>query len=258
MRVSVITVTYNSLHSLRRTAHSVLSQAGVDFEYVIVDGFSTDGTLEYLKSFSSKNVRWISEPDKGIYEAMNKGTRLAQGDYCIFMNAGDRFVSDTVIQQMLPLLDETDIVLGNQIHLNSAGRIDGYSPSRGAITLENIMRISLRHQSCFIKRKVLIQHPYDENLRLVSDWKFFLERYLDGNSFKAVNVDVCFFIAGGATDNNVILGASEKKSVWLQHLEYRTIWEKPYNPSLFEKARNKILFYLKYLRYSNRVKLLQD
>lgn len=255
MRVSVITVTYNSLAELRKTYKSVMRQVGVEFEYIIVDGNSVDGTKDYLEHSSSDNVHWISEPDKGIYEAMNKGARLAHGEYCIYMNAGDCFVNNSVLRSVDPFLDGSEIVLGNQVHLNAEGCIDNYTPSYGEINLESIFKISLRHQSCFIKRSVLLLRPYDESLRLVSDWKFFLEWFLSGDvTYKTINLDVCFFRGGGATDKNKELGKAERISVLAHYPEYKHIWSSPYRLPFFKRIIRKLLFFYKYIQYNNVVK----
>ena len=174
MKISVITVALNVLPALRKTLASVICQSYNNYEYIVVDGASTDGTAEYLKTESTGVDKWISEPDKGIYEAMNKGTRMATGDYCIFMNAGDCFVDDKVLSRIAQFLDGTDFILGNEL-LVDEGKIVGYVPSIGAYSLQNLLQSSTRHQSTFIKREVLLDHPYDESLRLVADWKFTLE-----------------------------------------------------------------------------------
>lgn len=254
MKVSVITVTFNALPALQRTAMSVTEQDSTDYEYIVVDGASRDGTLDFLEGKDSRLIRWISEPDGGIYEAMNKGVRLAKGDYCIFMNAGDCFINRKVLRRVDKYLDGTDMVLGSQLLVSERGSIVGYYPSFNGFTLNNLLQSSVCHQSCFIRREVLLAHPYDESLRLVSDWKFFLERFMDGQtSFKTIGEDICSFRTGGATDKNVALGADERLRVLAAYPKYREIWESPYNPSFLLKVYRKILEQIKKIQYARVV-----
>ena len=254
MKISVITVTFNSLPALRRTARSVSAQDFKDFEYIVIDGAGGDGTEDFLKE-EKRIDKWLSEPDGGIYEAMNKGVRLASGDYCLFLNAGDCFAGDKVLSKVAPLLDGEDILLGNELHFDENGRLDGFTSSRNKFTVENMFRSSISHQAAFIRRALLLAHPYDESLRLVSDWKFFLERRLDPETtFRALDIDVCFFSGGGATDRFRDLGARERQDVLQAYPEYRDIWQSPYAPSFWCKVRNKTGYYIKKITYSLKEK----
>jgi glycosyltransferase involved in cell wall biosynthesis len=250
MKISVITIALNVLPELRKTVDSVICQSFGSYEYIVVDGASTDGTAEYLNKEKGIN-KWISEPDNGIYEAMNKGTRMATGDYCIFMNAGDRFVDNYVLSKIAPHLDGTDFVLGNEVIIKE-GRVIDYYPSKGSFTLKNLLQSSTRHQSIFIRRNVLIDHPYDESLRLVSDWKFTLECFLDGRySFKTVNIDICLFAAGGATLQFFDDGRKERMKVLSAYPDKKYIWGQQYNPSFWVKVRNKFLYFMKSWQYKD-------
>jgi len=109
MKVSVITVAFNAAAMLERTVCSVLGQTGVDFEYVIVDGASTDHTLEMLRRYKEQLAFLLSEPDSGIYDAMNKGVRLASGDCLLFMNAGDSFADDRSLYRLVAAMDSNGV-----------------------------------------------------------------------------------------------------------------------------------------------------
>lgn len=253
MKVSVITVTYNDLPGLRRTVKSVLQQDYDNWEYIVVDGASDDGTRSYLEKESRGGIKWTSEPDGGIYEAMNKGTRMALGDYCIFMNAGDCFVNAHVLSCILPYLDGSELVIGNQVYMDKRGRISGYIASKGSFTFENLFKSAIPHQACFIRRDVLLAHPYDESFRLVSDWKFFLELRLTPTvKYREADVDVCFFREGGATAQNRELSTKERRSVLARYPEYKHIWDSPYKPSFWQKACRKLLFYKVRMSYRGK------
>ena len=100
MKLSVITINFNNRDGLRKTIESVVKQTYKDFEYIIIDGGSTDGSVDVIKEYADKIDYWVSEPDKGIYNAMNKGIDVAKGEYCIFMNSGDVFFSNDVYNEV--------------------------------------------------------------------------------------------------------------------------------------------------------------
>ena len=115
MKLSIITINYNNLAGLRKTVESVLAQTYREFEYIVIDGASTDGSAEYVRAQADKLTYWVSEQDTGIYNAMNKGVRAATGEYVLMLNSGDFLVDEYVVERILPELDGTDIVQGNTI-----------------------------------------------------------------------------------------------------------------------------------------------
>ena len=253
MKISVITVTLNALPALQRTMNSVINQDYDDFEFIVVDGASTDGSVAYLKNHTTSIQKWISEPDSGIYEAMNKGVQMATGDFCLFLNAGDTFISNKTLSDIAPTLDDADIILGNEILVNEKGIMCGFTPSRGSFTLRHLLTSSVCHQSTFIRRTVLLAHPYNESLKLVSDWQFVLERFLEGKErFKTVDVDVCFFYSGGRTDRNRDLGIKERVAVLERYPEYRGIWSSAPRNNLIKRVRDHICLLNKRKKYQLR------
>ena len=177
MKLSIITISYNNIDGLRLTLHSVLQQSYTDFEYIVVDGGSKDGSKEFLLEsesyFVQKGItfKWVSEQDAGIYNAMNKGVKMATGRYCNFMNAGDYFAnSDVVANVFSHSYDCFDILIGRA---QTTTRViePPVSPTLGFFYEKK----SINHQAAFIKRELLEKYPYDETGLIVSDWKFFLE-----------------------------------------------------------------------------------
>lgn len=168
--ISVITINFNNAVGLKRTIESVIHQTSSDYEYIIIDGESTDGSVSVIKQYSSKIHCWVSESDSGIYNAMNKGVNKANGDYCIFMNSGDCFTDDKVLEDVLKIGLKSDVVTGGVVFgLNNTF----YGPK--TVTLKHFFTKSLAHQASFIKTSVLREIPYDESLKIVSDWKFFID-----------------------------------------------------------------------------------
>jgi putative colanic acid biosynthesis glycosyltransferase len=181
LSVSIITVVRNNTAGLSRTMDSVLFQDYPSLEYIVVDGASTDGTRELLERGAERVSRWISEPDSGIYEAMNKGARLASAEYLLFMNAGDCFASSDAISRMLIPRPTAELLWGDCIIHGARG--EEYDSARDVIgRLHKQMMVC--HQSLFIRRTALLQRPYDESLRIAADYDFFCDRILAGASWE--------------------------------------------------------------------------
>lgn len=254
MKLSVITVSYNAAGVIEDTILSVISQNYDSYEYIVVDGASSDGTIEIVRNYNSKIKHVLSEPDSGIYEAMNKGVKFACGDYCIFMNAGDRFVNDSVLSAVSQFLDGSyDYVLGNEVGIDDKGKINHYKHSRKAITPYKLMWSSVSHQASFIKRSLLLDDPYDETLKLVSDWKFALKNLIiHPHPYLEINVDICFFLVGGLTKTCFEKGKLERRTVLEELLDseqYNQVVSSEYKVSFVSKIKNKLFFYLKVMKY---------
>lgn len=198
MRYSVVTINYNNKDGLRRTIKSVISQTYADFEYVIIDGGSTDGSVDVIKEYTEHLTYWVSEPDKGIYNAMNKGTSHATGDYIIFMNSGDCFHSSDVLSFVTNY--QEDIICGKILRGNST-KPCGHQ--KDTITLIDLVRDTLPHQAMFIKRDVMTKYPYDEKYKIYADWKFCVEAIIVGNcSFRNIDIIVANYDLSGVSASN--------------------------------------------------------
>ena len=178
MKLSIITVCYNNLEGLKRTYKSIVVQTvRKEFEWIIIDGNSSDGTKEFLQEHDNEIDYWSSEPDSGIYNAMNKGVKHSKGEYCLFINSGDLLYKPTAIAQSISYLDDgTDIISGNLITYNPINltKVEYVVPER--LTLYDLYTSYIPHPSTFIRTHNLKEHPYDENYKIVSDWIFFCKR----------------------------------------------------------------------------------
>lgn len=215
MKLSIITINYNNLEGLRRTINSVVNQTWQEFEWIIVDGGSTDGSRELIeetathlaaeswrteqfsllgftaKGWESGNyplpspreacartLLWISEKDYGVYNAMNKGIVQAGGEYCLFLNSGDCFYSIDVLQKVSNFGLNYDIVYGDEKIVNPKSV---FSVPVECVTRRWFFRGTLPHGASFIKRRLFFEYGlYDETLKVVSDWKFFAEIVNEG------------------------------------------------------------------------------
>lgn len=181
MKYSIITVNYNNKNGLRKTIESVIHQTYRDFEYIVIDGGSTDGSADILKEYDEQITFWVSEKDNGIYNAMNKGIEKARGEYLNFMNSGDCFYAPDVLEKVSNYNYETDIIVGRDYHYNEKIQKGHASIQPPRTTMIHFYVATLDHQSSFIKRELFDNSPYDENYRLVSDWIFFTEKIVKEN-----------------------------------------------------------------------------
>lgn len=223
-KLSVVTINYNNVDGLMDTIKSVVNQTNQDFEYIIIDGGSTDGSVDVIKECADKIDYWISEKDGGIYHAMNKGIMVANGEYCIFMNSGDMFYNKDVIAQVLKR-DKlcADIVTGPSYSEVDKEKIWWFPPI--TIYFSTLYVGTLNHQSSFIKTSLLKEFPYDESLKIVSDWKFFLESLIIANAtYKAIEIPISRQDSRGASsDMNILL--SERNNVLLDLFPERVLMD---------------------------------
>lgn len=212
MKYSIITINYNNREGLRHTIKSVVGQTCDDYEYIIIDGGSTDGSVEIIKEYTDKISYWVSEKDRGIYHAMNKGTMQAHGEYCIFLNSGDFFYDNNVLNHIASLGFEEDILVGNVVSEKDCGYL--FAPPSRSISLYYLYSGTVPHQSSFIKTDLLYQYPYDEELKIVSDWKFYVQAIIMHNcSVRYVDVNVARFDTSGVSTTNPDRMWKEKEKV---------------------------------------------
>ncbi len=213
MKVSVVTVCYNAGDILEDTIKSVVSQTYGDMEYIIIDGASKDGTVDVIKKYSDKIAYWVSEHDKGIYDAMNKGIAAATGEYIIFMNAGDRFANSRVVENVASKLNGPTVVSGRWHRCYPEGQVKVAAPKR----LESIMReMPICHQSTFVKSGYHKSHLFDTSFRFSADYAFFYRAWREGETFSYVNTVVADFMEeDGVSAKNVVDSVKEREKAWM-------------------------------------------
>ena len=239
--LSIITINYNNAEGLRRTLASVAEQTYRNIEHIIVDGGSNDGSVDVIKEYvqrvnseerivnSGRTIVWTSEPDKGIYNAMNKGIRKATGDYIQILNSGDTLAAPDVTERMVVALQQmydvsmydvfqsspVPILYGNMIKKDYAtGKV--ISKSKDVeYSLRQYYCSSMNHDCCYIHRDVYEKFGlYDENLKIVSDWKWFLQVIGLGDVKPVyVDIDVTVFDASGISERNLDLRIKERRQV---------------------------------------------
>lgn len=174
-QISIITVNLNNLDGLKRTMQSVFEQTLPDYEFVIIDGGSSDGSKDYIGAFDDRIHHWVSEPDKGVFSAMNKGIRAATGEYLLFLNSGDSLENDKALQNVaVQISDDYEIYYGDVRRLYSNGdeELKKYPET---LTFNFFLDSALGHQSVFIKRALFSTiFFYNENLKITGDWEFLI------------------------------------------------------------------------------------
>lgn len=222
MILSIITINRNNADGLKKTMRSVLSQTRIDFEYVVVDGDSTDGSVEVIKQYSTRfgsRLKWISEPDNGIYNAMNKGIGMATGEYLQFLNSGDCIVAEDIVERMLEAIeikDNPSILYGNMLKDMPGGILLRDKCFAGEeISFLGFYTGTLNHSPAYIRKNLFDQYGlYDESLRIVSDWKWYLQVIVFGGVNPVyVDIDVTLFDMNGISETNKDLDKKERKLV---------------------------------------------
>lgn len=213
LKISVVTVCYNAVKSIEETMLSVLNQTYPNIEYIIIDGGSTDGTVDIIKKYADRLAYWISEPDKGIYDAMNKGITAATGDYINFMNAGDSFYSNNTLAIAKQILDNNAVIAYGDCYMKFGDT--GFI--RRPLKLKYLKtKPTFCHQSTFIKLKYQSQNLYNSNLKIASDYKFFYDAYYkDSVTFQYIPYTVaCFDSRSGVSTNEFKRSLQEKFLIW--------------------------------------------
>ena len=209
-KISVITINLNNCNGLIKTIESVVEQNYDDYEYLIIDGGSNDGSIETIRNREVKISYWISEPDHGIFNAMNKGILKAQGEYLLFLNSGDTLADINVLNNLFNFEPIEDIVYGDLI-LSENGMTHLHKfPNK--VDYEYFFYETLGHPSTLIKRELFkIVGLYDENLKVISDWAFFLKAIvIHKASYRHVDMPVSVFMLDGASSLPV---NSERKRI---------------------------------------------
>lgn len=208
LKITVITVVYNAAEDLEKTILSVVDQDYNNIEYVVIDGFSTDSTLDIIKKYSDSIDNYISERDSGIYDAMNKGINLSTGEYLIFMNAGDVFYDNHVVSSVAISISEMAIYYGKAMFVSRSNQwIYKRKATRLSLTRKNIC-----HQTAFYPRQLFVHNgAYDTNYSILADWAFNIKAY-NYIPFIYLDIIICKF------DTNGLSFSSKKDECFLNDL----------------------------------------
>jgi glycosyltransferase involved in cell wall biosynthesis len=198
--ISIITVVFNGANLIEDTILSIINQTYKNIEYIIIDGGSTDGTVDIIKKYEDKITFWISEKDNGIYDAMNKGTLKAKGEWLNYMNAGDRFYKNTTVEEVSKELNasndavviygDTEMIFHEHDRYIRHAKKDGHKYHHQFV-----------HQSSFIRRSIAVQYPYDISFKIAGDTDFFSKIYNAGYKFIKINNIISIFNSDGISSD---------------------------------------------------------
>lgn len=245
-KIAIITINFNNAEGLKKTMDSVFSQTSKEFEFIIIDGGSSDGSKALIENNKDKITYWVSEKDEGIYHAQNKGLLKSTADYCLFLNSGDILANEMVISHFISELHDTDIVYGDLITEDKVGKQTALS-SPDKLDVYHLMISTLWHPTAFIKRELFQKFGlYDQKLKVTGDYEFFIRVILKYNaSTKHIKIPVCIFDLKGISNSTEL--------TLLQTKERKLSWEANFSPAIIESMET----YVKILR-SREYKLAQS
>ncbi|WP_230327824.1 glycosyltransferase family 2 protein [Bacteroides cellulosilyticus] len=213
MKISIITINYNNVEGLVKTIESVKSQADSNYEWIVIDGGSVDGSRKVILENQASFSYWCSEKDTGVYNAMNKGIVKSTGEYLFFLNSGDYLFDSEVLADMATLLASgEDVIYGDM--LLAGGGLDGVvQVYPDVLDMDFFIKTTLGHQACFIKRSLFQDSLYNETLSLVSDFEFFIKKIvLENSSYKHIQRIISIYDVCGISSNGELC-VNERESV---------------------------------------------
>lgn len=181
VKLSIISINYNNRDGLLKTIQSIINQTYKDYEYLIIDGGSTDGSTEVIKKYAENLAYWVSEPDNGIFHAMNKGIRKSSGEYLMFLNSGDWLVDENVLFKVFSKPRDADILYGHMNFVSQGISFLRRAADESQLSLAYFFTNSICHQASFISRRLFKNSLYDESYRIAGDKKFFIEKIIFNN-----------------------------------------------------------------------------
>lgn len=197
-RLSIITVNLNDAVGLRRTAKSIVMQKSRDFEWIVIDGASTDGSIDVIREYGHAIRHWVSEPDTGIYNAMNKGVRAADGEYLQFLNSGDALADEDVVGDFVDTQTRADVIYGRARIIDTEGHDLWQWPlPEMPLRLSYFWNHSLKHQAAFFSRRCFDRFMYNEDNRIASDTELFMQLLYHSYAFERFDRCVALFNGEG-------------------------------------------------------------
>lgn len=214
-KLSIITINRNNARGLEKTIEGVLSQTFRDFEYIIVDGASTDESVDVIKKFEDKITLWISEPDKGIFNAMNKGVMVAKGEYVQFSNSGDWFVNSDVLSKVFENDPTEDIIFGNIIKVQNGIKTVDKGVGTSNVTFYHLFLGTINHPATFARCELFKKYGlFTEKYKYVNDWEWFVRTVgLSDTSIRYIDLNISYFDMVGNSNDTYEYYETERKPI---------------------------------------------
>ena len=250
MKLSIITINYNHLDGLKNTFESVIVQTWKEYEWIIIDGGSTDGSLEFIQEHKSLFSYWCSEKDGGVYNAQNKGITHAEGEYIVFLNSGDIFASRVTLQIVFGENRKSDILFWYMMRKSKDGLPHNWPSMKSHLSWVDFYYDTLPHQSSYIKRELFEKYGgYDENYRRLADWKWFFDVVANHHAtLEFIPYKLSVYECGGISeDEGVKLELEQlRKELFPSYIsekdlmtinDVHTIWSYPWSRFFFRVIR---------------------
>ncbi|MBB4803653.1 glycosyltransferase involved in cell wall biosynthesis [Flavobacterium nitrogenifigens] len=215
-KISVITINFNNASGLQKTIESVINQSYTDFEYIVIDGGSGDGSKEVIEDYRNHFTYTVSEKDNGIYNAMNKGIKVAKGDFVIFMNSGDLFYNENILENIAKTISVDDeIIYGDVLLRNEDTNMERVQIHPEKLNFSYFYKQTICQQSCIIKRSLFDAiFLYNEDFKIASDWEFFIYAiYIHKVKIKKIDLIVAIY------DTRGVSGSSNYKQIFKKERE---------------------------------------
>jgi glycosyltransferase involved in cell wall biosynthesis len=234
LKLSIITVNLNNAVGLRKTIESVVNQTYTNFEHIIIDGGSKDGSVDIIKEYQNKITYWISKPDKGIYNAMNKGIEKASGDYLVFLNSGDYYIDSQCIEHFISLNPKEDLLVADDYveDINGNRKLHTH-PDK--VDIEFLLAGAFSHAGSFFKKKIFEKERYDESFKIVADYLLYLKLFTKCKcTYKRISKPLTVFTLGGISSNE------QMNKI---RLEERNLAQRQTIPELYLNTANNLIKY---------------
>lgn len=214
---SIITINYNNASGLKKTIESVVYQSYIGFEYIVIDGASIDQSIHILEQYNTSISTYISEPDQGVYDAMNKGWKLASGEYVLFLNSGDVFADSDVLKNVSKLIDfSADIVYG--CHLCGTNSGERWNPKKDFRFREILNHTPISHQATFIRKAQLEKvGGFKTNYKIIADWGVLLDSMRMHARLQKISLDICIAEEAGVSNVSEKEVMKERRLYLLRH-----------------------------------------
>ncbi|TKC12897.1 glycosyltransferase [Pedobacter polaris] len=252
--ISIITINYNNKTGLHKTIKSVIDQTNKNFEFIVIDGASTDGSTALIALYQEHFTYKVSEPDKGIYQAMNKGIKMAKGQFLLFLNSGDTLSNSTILHQVTPYLySSTGIIYGNSAYLEPNGKVIRTYPDE--LSFDFFFSQNLSHQASFIRKSLFTElFLYNEDYKIASDWEFFMYAICKANiAYRHIDLVICDYDVSGIssiTTNHKVM--NEERRLTLE--KYFPLFIKDYEKmKVFNSKRGRHFLYIQKHNFAYKI-----
>lgn len=240
MKLTIITINYNNYLGLKETLNSISEQSNKNFEYIVIDGASTDGSVNLLNEYKEIITKCVSEKDDGIYNAMNKGIKLATNDYILFLNSGDTLYDQNTIQDVMDIQFNADIIEGDTYCIKDQ-KFSHIWTAPDKITANTFYSGSICHQSSFIKRTLFADCLYNESYKIISDWEFFFKQLVFQNAtYQRIPRIISKFDITGVSNNPQLMKLHKEELIKAKKELMPYIWRKDYEEFIENRTELEI------------------